>query len=158
MLLAMRIPTGVWHLVKEVARHLVRRPVVGIVAAARCPDGRWLLVQRSDTGQWALPGGTVEWGETLQQSIARELREEAGVERVHLGELAGVYSDPRRDMRFHAVTVVVHATIEPPTRGPANPFEISAVRLFAEGELPSTLSHGMTAMLSDARARRLTWE
>ncbi|MBN1608062.1 MAG: NUDIX domain-containing protein [Polyangiaceae bacterium] len=154
----MRIPAGVWHLVKEAARHLLRRPVVGVVAAARCSDGRWLLVQRSDTGQWAMPGGTVEWGETLQQAIVRELREEAGVEQVRLEDLAGVYSDPGRDMRFHAVTVVVHATVEPPTRGPANSVEIGAVRLFAEDELPSTLSHGMTVMLSDARARRLTWE
>jgi 8-oxo-dGTP diphosphatase len=158
MLRDMRIPAGVWHVVKEAARHLLRRPVVGIVAAARCPDGRWLLVQRADTGEWALPGGTVEWGETLQESIVRELREEAGVEQVALGKLAGVYSDPRRDQRFHAVTVVIHATVTPPTRGPANPVEIRAVRLFADDELPSTLSHGMTAMLHDARAQRLTWE
>lgn len=154
----MKIPAGVWQVVKEVARHLLRRPVVGIAVAARCPDGRWLLIKRSDTGEWALPGGTLEWGETLAQAARRELREETGVEQVTLGALAGVYSHPSRDMRFHAVTILVHATIEPPTRGPANPVEISAVRLFAGDALPSTLSHGMTAMLSDARAHRLTWE
>src|SRR5579859_6844049 len=125
-----RIPAGVFAMMKEVARHLLRRPVVGIVAAARTRDGRWLLVRRADLGQWALAGGTLEWGETLRQSIARELAEEAGVDRCELVRLVGVYSRPDRDPRFHAVTVVVECEIEEPLRGPANPLEITEVGLF----------------------------
>ena len=56
----MRIPSGLWKLTKEVARHVLRRPVVGIAALARTPDGRIVLIRRSDSGQWALPGGTLE--------------------------------------------------------------------------------------------------
>jgi 8-oxo-dGTP diphosphatase len=153
-----RIPRGLWGIVKEVARHVIRRPVVGIAAAARTQDGRWLLVKRTDTGEWALPGGTLEWGETLRTGIARELAEEAGVDRVELGEITGVYSDPKRDLRFHAVTIVVRAIVEEPTRPPKNPVEISEVRLFAERDLPDQLAHGMSAMLKDAQNGRTTWE
>jgi len=152
------VSDGVWRIVKEVARHLLRRPVVGIAAAARTRDGRWLLVRRTDTQAWALPGGTLEWGETLKSAIRRELAEETGCEVIELGAIAGVYSDPARDMRFHAVTVVVHAVVAEPERPPLNHLEIAEVRLFADTELPSSLSHGMTPMLDDARAGRARWE
>lgn len=153
-----RIPKGLWGIVKEVARHLLRRPVVGIAAAARTADGRWVLIRRTDTGEWALPGGTLEWGETLRTAIERELLEEAGVDVIELGALAGVYSAPGRDARFHAVTVVVHARVTEPKQPPVNPMEIAEVRLFEEAELPAELAHGMGAMLRAAVARDLTWE
>jgi 8-oxo-dGTP diphosphatase len=153
-----RTITGYYKIVKEVARHLLRRPVVGIAAAARTEDGRWLLIRRGDTGQWALPGGTLEWGETLREGIVRELREEAGVETVALGEIVGVFSDPRRDPRFHAVTVVVSAVIGPPSRAPDNPVEVVEARLFADAELPESLGHGMSPMLECARRGERFWE
>jgi 8-oxo-dGTP diphosphatase len=149
-----RVPAGLWKVVKEVARHLLRRPVVGIAAAARLRDGRWVLVRRGDSGGWALPGGTLEWGETLRSSIERELLEEAGVPLLELGPVLGVYSRPDRDPRFHAVTIVVAAVVGEPTRPPENSMEISEVRLFSDSELPSELSHGMTDMLLNARAER----
>jgi len=149
---------GYFKLVKEVARHLLRRPVVGVVVVARTADGRWLLIRRGDTGQWALPGGTLEWGETLRQAAARELAEETGVERVTLGGLLGVYSAPERDERFHAVTVVVDAKVEAPVRAPMNPVEVTEVRLFTESELPTVLAHGMSLMLENARHGTQFWE
>ena len=134
---------GALALVKEAARHLLRRPVVGVAVAARTPDGRWLLVRRADSGTWALPGGTLEWGETLRESIARELAEEAGVDRCEIVRLVGVFSRPDRDPRFHAVTVVVECKIEPPVALPSNPLEIREARLFAPGELPDSLALNM---------------
>ncbi|WP_437949057.1 NUDIX hydrolase [Sorangium sp. So ce296] len=145
------MPRSVLALAKEVARALLRRPVVGIAAAAQTPDGRWLLIRRSDTGTWALPGGTLEWGETLRDSIVRELAEEAGVTEVELGRVVGVYSRPDRDVRFHAVTVVVAARIGAPTRPPQNPLEIREVRLFRDDELPAELAMGMGDLLAAAR-------
>lgn len=141
---------GAWILVKEVARHVLKRPVVGVAAAARTHDDRWLLIRRSDSGRWALPGGTLEWGETLEQTLIRELREEAGVSAPRIDRLVGVYSAPDRDPRFHAVTVVVAVTIDPPVTRADNPLEILEVRLFPRAELPTDLSHSMTAMLEDA--------
>lgn len=154
----MRIPRGVWGLVKETARHLLRRPVVGLVALARVPDGRVVLIRRGDSGGWGLPGGTLEWGETLRQSLERELREEAGVDLVEAGELLGVYSAPWRDPRFHAVTVVVAARVTLPSRPQANALEILEVKLFDDASLPPELSHGMTDILQRARAGERHWE
>lgn len=145
------LPKGALTLLKEVARHLLRRPVVGVAVAGRTADGRWLLIRRADTGTWALPGGTLEWGETLRTSLHREILEEAGVERVTIGEVVGVYSDPDRDPRFHAVTVLVACTVEPPVRPPVNPLEITEVGLFRDDELPKDLALRQSDMLEHAR-------
>lgn len=154
----MRIPAGVWGLVKETARHLLRRPVVGLVAYARAPDGRVVLIRRGDTGSWAMPGGTLEWGETFRASLARELLEEAGVELLGGGALLGVYSAPERDPRFHGVTVVVAAAVSEPRQAPMNALEILEVRAFREDELPADLSHGQAEMLERARRGEPFWE
>jgi 8-oxo-dGTP diphosphatase len=144
------LPKGALTILKEVARHLLRRPVVGIAAAAKTRDGKWLLIRRGDTGTWALPGGTLEWGETLRDGLAREMLEEAGVERAEIVRVVGVYSRPERDPRFHAVTIVVECAIEAPTRAPVNPLEIRDVRLFEPRDLPSDLAMGMADMMRDA--------
>lgn len=141
-------------ILKEASRHVLRHPVVGVAVAARTEDGRWLLIRRGDTGGWALPGGTLEWGETLTSAVTRELWEEAGVELLGSARLHGVYSKPERDYRFHAVTVLVTATVSSPQRAPHNAIEIADVRLFSEAELPSSLSMHMTDMLADVRATR----
>jgi 8-oxo-dGTP diphosphatase len=145
------LPSSVLGLVKELARHILRRPVVGIAAAARTEDGRWLLIRRADTGTWALPGGTLEWGETLRTALARELDEEAGVMKAEIDRVIGVYSRPDRDPRFHAATVVVRVRIEPPEKPPLNPLEIREARLFREDELPADLAMGMNDFLAAAR-------
>jgi 8-oxo-dGTP pyrophosphatase MutT (NUDIX family) len=52
---------------------------IGAHGLVRDPDGRILLIQRSDDRTWALPGGTMELGETLRECAIREVREEAGL-------------------------------------------------------------------------------
>lgn len=59
-------------------------------------------------GQWALPGGFVEYGETVETAAVREAMEETGL-RVKLKKLVGVYSDPKRDPRGHTVSVIFSA-------------------------------------------------
>jgi 8-oxo-dGTP diphosphatase len=66
-----------------------------------------LLVQRKYppfAGQWALPGGFVEAGETLAAAAQRELREETGVHDIYVAQI-GAFGDPHRDPRRHTVSI-----------------------------------------------------
>jgi 8-oxo-dGTP diphosphatase len=153
-----KIPKAFFGIVKEVARHLLRRPVVGVLVAGRTPEGRWLLIRRGDTGTWAMPGGTLEWGETLRVALEREVEEETGATVTSVGRLVGVYSAPERDARFHAVSVLVEAQVTVPLRAPMNPLEVLEVRAFTDAELPSDLAYGMKDMLDDVRTGRMVVE
>lgn len=67
-----------------------------------------LLIKRSNDpykNQFALPGGFVNKGETIEEAIKREVYEETSLE-VHPIDILGVYSDPKRDPRGHMMTVV----------------------------------------------------
>lgn len=148
-----RLPSGVLPIARELARVVLRRPVAGILAVARRADGQLLLIRRGDTGTWALPGGTLEWGEPAKTAIARELLEEAGATLITTGRLVGVYTAPERDQRMHAVTIVVEATVESTLRGPSNALEILDARFFREEELPTPLAFTYGEMLGHALAR-----
>lgn len=69
-------------------------------------DELW-VVRRKDTHQLATMGGFVNVGETVEQAVARELREEMGLELLphQMPKLFGVYSDPKRDNRRHTTSV-----------------------------------------------------
>jgi len=76
-------------------------------------NGKLLLVKRANPpfeGAYALPGGFVEAGETVEEAVAREVKEETGLRTAVIG-LFGVYSDPARDPRGHTVSVVFRLAI-----------------------------------------------
>jgi 8-oxo-dGTP diphosphatase len=91
-------------------REYPERPIVGVGAVIL--DGeRVLLVRRGNEplkGEWSLPGGAVEAGETLEAAIAREVLEETGLE-VDVGPLVDVLDRIRRDpdgrVRYHYVLI-----------------------------------------------------
>jgi 8-oxo-dGTP pyrophosphatase MutT (NUDIX family) len=56
--------------------------------------GEILLIQRSDNGNWALPGGGIDLGESLPAAAVRETFEETGIH-IEIAGLAGIYTDPR---------------------------------------------------------------
>lgn len=83
------------------------------VDAVIVKDGEIVLIQRKGEpfrGQYALPGGFVEYGETVEAALRREVLEETGLV-VEIASLVGVYSDPGRDPRGHVVSVAFTATI-----------------------------------------------
>jgi ADP-ribose pyrophosphatase YjhB (NUDIX family) len=57
-------------------------------------DDQILLIRRTDNGNWAVPGGGIDLGESMTQAAIRETREETGIECVVTG-IVGIYSDPR---------------------------------------------------------------
>lgn len=93
-----------------VARQYPARPIAG-VGAVIFVEGRVVLIRRRYeplAGQWSLPGGAVELGETLEAAIAREVREETGL-LVEVGQVVEVFDrillDEARAVRFHFVLV-----------------------------------------------------
>lgn len=142
------LPRQAYGLLHEIARHLLRRPVIGIVVVGFNEEGQVLLIRRGDTGGWALPGGTLEWHETLTRTAHREVEEETGATVTRIRRISGVYSRPDRDPRFHAVTVCIVADVAGPLRGPKNRLEIREARFFHREQLPTGLSMGCDDMLT----------
>ena len=97
--------------VPPLSRSFPSRPVVGIGAVAFVDDGRVVLVKRRFeplAGQWSLPGGGLEVGETLEAGVAREMREETGLE-VDVQSVVDVFDrillDEAERVRYHFVLV-----------------------------------------------------
>lgn len=85
------------------SRYLVVDPIV-------IKNGKILLIRRKkglrEGGFWAFPGGIVDWNETCEEAVLRELKEESGV-KGEIIKLFGVYADPKREKNdTQAVTVV----------------------------------------------------
>jgi 8-oxo-dGTP pyrophosphatase MutT (NUDIX family) len=73
--------------------------VPAVTAVVQDDEGRVLLIHRTDNDRWALPGGGTELGESVTQTVVREVREETGIDVEVLG-LVGIYSDPRHVIAY----------------------------------------------------------
>ncbi|MFG1649467.1 NUDIX hydrolase [Micromonospora sp. NPDC049275] len=73
--------------------------VVAVTVFVQDEQGRVLLIQRTDNGLWALPGGAQDFGEFIAETAVRETREETGIE-VEVTEIVGIYSDPRHVVEY----------------------------------------------------------
>jgi len=138
-----------WHFGQAVLGILFRHPVTGTSIIPILPDGRIVLVQHRDNGQWGLPGGMVDWGEDLITTVHRELTEETGLEVAKIRRLVGVYSSPERDPRIHSICVVVEVEAQG-TMQIRDPMEVLNVKAFLQAELPlDGLSHDHDRQLRD---------
>ena len=132
------------------------RPGVSAVIFDR--RGRLLLQQRSDGGQWGLPGGAVEIGESVADAIVREVKEETGLT-VRPRRIIGVYSDPAFQIVkypdgnvWHYVSVCFECTrLSGELTTCDETLALDYVRI---DRLPSTLLPNHRIRIRDARARR----
>jgi ADP-ribose pyrophosphatase YjhB (NUDIX family) len=115
--------------------------LVGASAIIRDDLDRVLLVQRQDTGQWALPAGIMELDESISHTVVREVKEETGLE-VKPVRLVGLYTDPvLQNMTYPQgdQVHVVNAAFECLVVGGelrADGVETSGAGFFAQDELP----------------------
>ncbi len=103
-----------------------------------------LIERRYEPFGWALPGGFVDVGETVEHAAVREAREETGLQ-VELQSLLGCYSDPRRDPRGHTVSIVYVAT----ARGEPEARDDAKTVVLADPAAPPVLVFDHARILAD---------
>ncbi|MGW3916467.1 NUDIX domain-containing protein [Streptomyces sp. NPDC005070] len=73
--------------------------VPSVVAFVQNDAGEVLMIQRSDNGRWALPGGGHDVGESISDTVVREVWEETGI-KAEVLDISGIYTDPGHVMRY----------------------------------------------------------
>ncbi len=133
------------HCGKVVEKYRNPFPTVDIIIEME--GGRILLIKRRNPPYgWAIPGGFVDYGESLETAALREAKEETSLE-VELKYQLGAYSDPNRDPRFHTISVVFVARMLEGTPKAAD--DAKEVGIFGKEDLPEDLAFDHAKILKD---------
>ena len=134
------------------SRH--RNPVPTVDIIIEFQDQGLVLIERANPPHgWALPGGFVDYGESLEAAAIREAREETGLTVTLLGQLH-TYSDPRRDPRQHTITTVYVAQ---GFGAPQAADDARRLAIFPPAHLPPVLAFDHSLILSDYLKVRSHW-
>ena len=132
----------------------IKRPTLtvdGLIIKAE----KVLLVKRAIKpfiGFWTLPGGHVEYGETVEKAIKREMKEELG-SNIKIKKIIGVYSDPKRDPRYH--TVAVAFLLDVGKTKISLDYEASEYCYFFLNKLPKKIGFDHRKIIKDFRALKI---
>jgi 8-oxo-dGTP diphosphatase len=127
-----------------------RNPLPTVDVIIELPEGIVLIERRNEPYGWAIPGGFVDYGESLESAARRESLEETSLT---LGELRllGVYSDPARDTRSHNISTVYVAK---GTGTPQAGDDAAGLAVFPPDALPQPLCFDHGKILSDYLKRK----
>jgi ADP-ribose pyrophosphatase YjhB (NUDIX family) len=127
-------------------------PTVDIIIEYR--DQGLVLIERANPPPgWALPGGFVDYGESLPRAAVREAREETGLTVTLLGQFHA-YSDPERDPRQHTITTVYVASAD---GTPKAADDARNLGIFTPDRLPEVLAFDHKRILADYLKVRHQW-
>lgn len=130
-----------------------RNPLLTVDIIIEVSDGGIVLIERKNQPHgWALPGGFVDYGESIEKAALREAKEETYLD-VTLVEQFYTYSDPTRDSRHHTVSTVFIASAQGVPRGAD---DAKRAGVFREGRLPRPLVFDHATILSDYFAFKQT--
>ena len=118
-------------------------PTVDIIIEVK--GGIVLIERKNPPHGWAIPGGFVDYGESVEDCAVREALEETGLN-VHLEDLLYVYSRPDRDPRHHTLTTVFIATAD---GQPVAADDAKAAGVFSARTLPASLAFDHADILAD---------
>lgn len=129
-----------------------RNPVPTVDIIIELNDRIVLIERLNEPYGWALPGGFVDYGETVETAAIREAAEETCLN-IRLLEQFYLYSDPARDARLHTISVVFIAEA---SGTPKAADDAKAVGLFDLSALPTPLCFDHQQILEDYHHYRLT--
>ena len=123
-----------------------RNPIPTVDIIIELEDKGIILIKRAkEPFGWAIPGGFVDYGESLEDAARREAREETSLKVELLGQL-GAYSAPDRDPRHHTISVVFWARARGKPEARDDALEVG---VFAKEDLPSSLAFDHAQILAD---------
>jgi ADP-ribose pyrophosphatase YjhB (NUDIX family) len=122
-------------------------PTVDIIIETVTPQkkGIVLIKRKNPPYGWAIPGGFVDYGESLEQAAAREAEEETSL-KVNLIRQFHTYSDPGRDPRHHTVSTVYIASA---SGVPVGLDDAAEARVFGKDEIPENMAFDHRKILED---------
>ena len=122
-----------------------RNPFPTVDIIIEMDEGIVLIKRKNPPFGWALPGGFVDYGESLEASAVREAKEETSLDVTLVSEF-GAYSEPDRDPRMHTITVVFIAKAEGEPQAADDAAEIG---IFYKDTLPEKLAFDHGSILQD---------
>ena len=133
----------------EIASSHPRNPFPTVDIIIEVEGGIVLIERKNPPHGWAIPGGFVDYGETVEAAAIREAKEETGLD-VELTVLLGVYSDPSRDPRHHTISTVFVAAA---TGQPVADDDAADAGVFTEDTLPDDIAFDHSGILADYFSR-----
>ncbi len=125
-----------------------RNPYLTVDTLIEAEGGIVLIRRKNPPHGWALPGGFVDYGESVEVAARREALEETGLD-VSLVRQFHTYSEPARDPRHHTVSVVFIATA---TEKPVGADDAAEAKIFPLDDLPDPIVFDHGRILADYAA------
>jgi ADP-ribose pyrophosphatase YjhB (NUDIX family) len=123
-------------------------PTVDIIIEIE-PNGIILIKRKNPPYGWAIPGGFVDYGESLEEAAVREAKEETNLDVKSIRQFH-TYSDPKRDLRHHSISTVYIAKAKGKPKAKDDALEIG---LFNESNLPDEIAFDHRLILKDYFSR-----
>lgn len=127
-----------------------RHPIPTVDIIIEYGGGIVLIERKNPPHGWAIPGGFVDVGETVEEAARREAREETGLD-VALERQFHTYSDPARDPRMHTISTVFIGTGEGRLEGADDALR---AKVFTRETLPGPIAFDHARILEDYFTRR----
>lgn len=125
-----------------------RNPLLTVDAIIETESGILLIERKNPPHGWALPGGFVDYGESVEDAVIREAKEETSLD-IEIIEQFQTYSDPSRDPRKHTASVVFIARTANKDQTPCAMDDAKTLCIFKISEIPDNLAFDHGKIISD---------
>ena len=141
---------NVFEYLGHLAKKVCQGPFLTVDGIIEYGQGIVLIERHNPPLGWAIPGGFVDYGESVEESVVREMKEETSLDFVDF-KLFGVYSDPGRDPRFHTTSVVFAGKGKGKLKAAS---DAKGAKVFSLDKLPEHIAFDHRKILEDYRNRK----